>query len=413
MTPISTSLNFTTGFPRETSSKEDFPSSAPSLIFKERVAVPNTSSPSHRESVHFKQTVVYQGSGIRYSASLSGTEASEIVRFLLSQESAFSSNWINRKNVKGIFLKTDPLLLKNFREELRTVLHFCSEKMVALGSKAEEELFTAFIGNIIALIPYAYPEVGEVFEIPMRLDGVWKKVSYRVDARIDLTPKFFSSPIASYGLVSETGPPLLTFLGTTYPAGDGFFATLLSDFTPGLSVGDAAFRWGKGKIEKWLEGKGKVDLYGASLGGAFTFQMLRRFADKIGKIYAYNPPGLYPWDWKEGKIGGPQVNIYLQENDLVPSMGFFPEGENVHLYRVSPMKAVNKINAHVKAFTGSDFVTIVKTNSCYENSRFSRKLLTAAHFLFGILVALAPIICLCLAYFLIGKPLLSLASSKK
>jgi len=54
---------------------------------------------------------------------------------------------------------------------------------------------------------------------------------------------------------SKKGPPLLTFLGTTYPTGSGCVATLLADFTPGHSVGLAPYLQGKKGITEWFENK--------------------------------------------------------------------------------------------------------------------------------------------------------------
>jgi hypothetical protein len=75
--------------------------------------------------------------------------------------------------------------------------------------------------------------------------------------------------------------------------------------------------------------------------------------------------------------------IYSNANDLVSTMGFFPEGENVHFYRVLIEESENFLDAHAKVYLASNKVTIVQTSSTYENRRIERIALTAAHFLFS------------------------------
>lgn len=345
-----------------------------------------------------KSTLVFHGPGMEVEGRADDDQVHDIVEFLLGRGSP-SSEWVNWKNIKGILLKNDPQLLRAMRDELRVVLQSCGTHLPQPGS-AEEVLFKAFIGNIVALLPFSYPLEGEQFVIPQKVGEEWKNVTYTVDKKIELTPKWFSSPIAAYGLTSEEGPPILTFIGTTFPAGDGYVATLLSDFTPGLSVGHAPYLYGKKNLAEWLENKNNVGLYGMSLGGAMTFQVLRHHKERIGQVHAYNPPGLYPWDWNGRGKDFPPVNIYYQENDLVGTMGMFPEGENVTVYRLVREDKENSLKAHARAYSGSENVTILKSDPSYENGRPSRKVLTALHMILGLALAFVPILCAYLLYLL-------------
>ncbi|MES2273938.1 MAG: hypothetical protein V4487_07080 [Chlamydiota bacterium] len=350
----------------------------------------------HRIETALKNTLIYSGKGIETPGQGPDPQVHEIIQFLLGRGIP-SASWMNKKNIRGVLVEKDPALLRAMRDEFRVILNSCSARLPVAGSK-EEVLFQAFIGNIIALIPFSYPEAGELFSIPQKIDGIWKTVVYEVNLRIELTPSCFSSPIAAYGLTSAGSPPLLTFLGTTYPAGDGFVATLLSDSTPGLSVGHAPYLMGKSKIEEWLQDKEKVRLYGMSLGGALTFHVLRNHKDKVETLDAFSPPGLYPWNWTEEYNYSHQINIYTQENDLVAGMGIFPTGEGVRIFRVIPPEKENFLNAHAKVYTGGRRVTLLKSDPSYENGRFSRKALTAFHLLFGALFVFLPILCLYLIY---------------
>ncbi len=349
-----------------------------------------------------RETLIYSGKGIEVEGTGADERIHEIVQYLLGRGKA-SSEWVNGKMIRGILLKGDPELLKEVRDEIRVVLQSCAAQLPQAGT-AEEGVFHAFVGNVVALLPFFYPGVGEEFLIPQKVDGAWKVVSYKVDQKLELTPRWFSSPISALGLTSADGPPLLSFLGTTFPAGEGFIATLFSDFTPGMSVGHAPYLTGRKEIGKWLEGKGGVRLFGMSLGGALTLQVLRHHQEKIAQVNAYNPAGLYPWNWN-GFENKSEVNIFYQENDLVATLGSFPEGDQVHVYRVIPEMPENFLKAHARVYTGSEKVTLIKSDAQYENGRLVRKLLTALHLILGALLVLPILICFYLLYILIVKAL--------
>lgn len=342
-----------------------------------------------------RDTLIYHGKGIEVDGQGPDPQVHEIFQFLLGHGTA-STKWLTLRNAKGILLRKDPELLKAMREEFRAVLKSCGENPPVLGSR-EEVLFETFVGNLIALLPYAYPEEGESFSIPQKVNGEWKSVPYTVDRKIELSPEWFSSPISAYGLTSPEGPPLITFLGTTYPAGEGYLATLLSDVTPFMSVGHAPYLYGKTQIEEWLQGKSEVHLCGASLGGALAFHVLRNHKEKIAQVDVYNPPGLHPWQWKEKFNDSVDIRIVYNENDLVGTLGFFPEGDKVRIIRPVLEERQNALKAHALAYSGNEKVALLKSDPAYENSRFSRKLLTALHFFLGFVLAFIPIL---LAYLL-------------
>ncbi len=338
-----------------------------------------------------KDTLIYHGKGIEVRGQGPNPQVHEIFQFLLGKGAA-SREWLTVRNAKGILLRKDPELMKAMRDEFRAVLKSCGENPPSLCSK-EEVLFETFVGNIVALLPYAYPQEGETFSIPQKVNGEWKNVPYVVDRKIELSPKWFSSPIAAYGLTSEEGPPLITFLGTTFPAGEGYWATLLSDVTPFMSVGHAPYLYGKQQIEEWLKDKSGVRLCGASLGGALAFHVLREHKEKIAQVDVYNPPGLHPWQWKEKFNDSIDIHIVYNENDLVGTLGAFPEGDKVRIIRPVLEERQNALKAHAVAYSGNDQVTLLKSDPAYENSRFPRKLLTALHFFLGCVLAFIPILC--------------------
>ncbi len=340
-----------------------------------------------------KETLLFHGNGMEVEGAGSEPTVHEIVQFLLGRGEA-SSNWATSRNIKGILLRKDPKLLGEMKEEFRLALYSCAGQLPVVGAP-EEILFQAFVSNIVALLPYCYPEAGDQFLIPQKIEGVWKSIPYTVDHRFKLSPYWLSSPIAAYGLISPEGPPLMTFLGTTFPAGEGFLATLLSDFTPLMSVGHAPYLYGKIEIGEWLKEKTGVRLFGMSLGGALTMHVLRNHPSHVEEVHAVSPAGLYPWNWRSCHFDA-KLHIYYQENDLVPTLGFFPEGENVHVYRVIGAKVQNPLSAHARVFAGGEQVTLLKGDPAYENSRLCRKLITLLHLLVGI--AASAVILLVLIY---------------
>lgn len=365
-----------------------------------------------------RATLIYQGRGMGPARPAEGDQPisysaiGALLQNLLGNQ-VLTSESLGFSHFRGIFIQKDPELLRAFRQELRQVFAACAER-TAPQTPAESLLMQIFIGHLVALLPYTYPEVGEEFPIRLQVNGQWQTFSYRVDRAIEITPRLFSTPIMAYGLVAPGAPPLLTFLGTTFPAGDGFVATVLSDFTPGFSVGHVAAWLGKERVRDWLQDKQGVQLYGTSLGGALTFHTLRYHKEHIGQVHAYNPPGLYPWNWTE-TYDQPslQINIYYQENDVVPTMGFFPEGEQVKVYRLHAGKPVRGFRAHAVVYTGMEDVSILKSSAPYENSRLIRKFLTVLHFLIGGVVLFLPILACYLLFLLLRSLSLPLFLIKK
>lgn len=346
-----------------------------------------------------KDTLIYSGKGISPAGRGRDQEIHEIMQFFLGKK---SQDWISSKYAEKILYQTDEELLQGAQEEIRAILESCAEMSSKL-LKEDEMIFQAFIGHIISLIPFTYPEENTPFIIPQKIDGQWKKCHYRIDRKFELTPGWFSSPMVSYGLVSSDGPPIMSFLGTTFPGGDGYLATILADFTPCMSVGHAPYLLGRQQIVDWLADKEKVRLYGISLGGAMTFQVLRHHRDKIESVEAFNPPGLYPWDWKEDYNEGPKINIYYHDNDLVPSTGFFPEGRDVTVYRLYTGNTETFRRAHIRVYSAFDHVTVLKSDPAYENKRWERKILTGCHMFFGSLFAFVPIFCGYVVYLMASK----------
>ena len=258
-----------------------------------------------------------------------------------------------------------------------------------------EALFQMFIGHMISALPFAYPQEGDRFSIPVKIEGQWELKEYRIDERIELTPGPFT-PLLAFGLVAEndlegTAPPLLSFSGTTW--GEGQMISILSDITPFMSVGHMPYLLGKGKIDSWIDRHSAnvdVQLYGASLGGAICFHVLRHHKDRIGSVNVFNAPGLFPCLW-DGPFDGEEheINIYVQQNDIISTSGYFPTGAGVNVFRIIGEQSDGWREAHARGYGGGKRVTLIKSSPGFENSRCARTLWTGLHFVAGITIGVA------------------------
>jgi hypothetical protein len=350
----------------------------------------------------FRKSLVYHGEGIPASAQPRHVDSlvQKLVQALL-HGGKFFPRLIQQRTAKAVLVIEDKELMKQFQQELQMELDHLST--VLPKNSQEEIVWRAFLGNILALLPFSYPSTGDPFTIPVLEQGICRRVNYEVDV-LPLTYSSFSSPMTAVGLTPKEdpqAPSILSFIGTTFPAGEGFAATILSDFTPGHSVGEFVYERNKKKIDEWLANKTNVHACGMSLGGAMAFHALRRHHRQIGRLDVYNPPGLYANNWKREMGTSCDVNIYCQPGDVVSELGSWPTGDHVSLYTVfSHQKGVSAdpISSHVRAFTGCKKITVIKEDPKEANRSFGRHLVTKMHQFLGPFIVFFPIGCTLLLY---------------
>jgi len=348
----------------------------------------------------FQAHLIYHGKGIsrltQSTKSLSKVETSvkKIVQALLHGQ-AVGRDVFNKELMQSVFVSMDPNFSSCFRQELQEALFYLAKQLPE--NPQQEVMWRGFLGNILSLISYSYPEEGQEIIVPFLEDSKCALVSYKVSV-LNLTSELLASPIKALGLTPQNdkkAPPILSFIGTTYPAGDGFAATLFSDFSPGYSVGELAFKQGKKTIARWLNNKSGVHLVGTSLGGALAMHTLKSFQSYVERVDVYNPPGFYPKLWKDVTFDdGCEVNVFCQAGDLVSSLGSWPVGNKMNLYKLfahQPGVSEGVISSHAIAFTGCKTVTILREDPAVENKAFFRKLLTFLHRFVAPLLVFIPL----------------------
>lgn len=318
---------------------------------------------------------IYDGHGIPFEPN--NSEIGRIISLIFSHShERGSSGLLNRKNLKNVLWSTSDEYLTSFRSELQRVLIYAYENRAGVN----EELFTLFVHQTLSLLPFAYPSEEFEIQVPVKIGENWDLKPYRLDKKFELAHQLLVSPIPAFGLLSEEGgPPLLLFMGTTYPAGEGFIGTLLSDFIPGCSVGALAIHCARDELNSWLAEHGGAYAMGLSLGGALSLHVARLFGNKVAQVFAFVPPGLYPRELAAFEGSETQIHLLLHEGDYIAHHGFFPQGENVKLYRVHEDRPSSSLSAHARIFLTSANIRVVCDSVEEENNRFSRKLFTGLH----------------------------------
>lgn len=242
-----------------------------------------------------------------------------------------------------------------------------------------------FISNCMAFLPFADMTPHEFISIPQYVDNAWRLIEYKV-VPIELTPtsgfqKLFLADhdrVFAYGLepISQLkAEPHLIFMGTTYPAGQGFATTVETDLEAFETAGKKLYRTGHKNITKWLQKQtNKVHVCGTSLGGALSLLVAIDQGNKLSRVDALNPPGLYsPWrksrfdHWDE-LTEKPVVFVQKQGSDPVSRFGVWKP--DWHILQANPptdKKGPNQITDHALNYAGFAETTFETINTQLDN----------------------------------------------
>lgn len=258
-----------------------------------------------------------------------------------------SESWTNLLSwpvFKAVFVHRDPKLLKELRlvfqqgfEILFSQLH--GQKL----NQEQNEQVQLYLSNCLSLLPYSDLTPYESIKIPQNINNEWLLVDYHITP-IELTPTTgFKSlfvqdhdRVFAYGLESishKDAQSHLIFMGTTYPAGQGFVPQIKTDFKGFETVGKSLYKSGIERVKTWLlSQKDNVHVCGLSLGGSLSLLLAIDQGKYLKRVDALNPAGLHDswhkskydkWDELESK---PQVVIQQQANDPVSLLGVWKSG---------------------------------------------------------------------------------------
>ncbi len=246
--------------------------------------------------------------------------------------------------LKAILVYRDPVLLKELRFAFQQGFELLFTQLQEQKLNAEQhEQVQLHLSNCLSLLPYSDLTPYESIKIPQNINNEWVLVEYQVTP-IELTPttgfkSYFIQDwdrVFAYGLEPMShldAQPHLIFMGTTYPAGQGFVPQIKTDLKGFETVGKSLYESGEDRIKQWLlKQNDKVHVCGVSLGGSLSLLLALHMGQHLQRVDALNPAGLHDgwykshhdqWDNLDAK---PQVVVQQQANDPVSFFGVWKKG---------------------------------------------------------------------------------------
>ncbi|KTD65454.1 hypothetical protein [Legionella spiritensis] len=312
--------------------------------------------------------------------------ARNVLRVLTMGGEESWQNILNRKTINAVLIERDHDLTRALRLAFQQGFHHVYSQLqnreLDLPQHRQAELF---ISNCLMLLPFGDITPYEFFSIPQWVNNRWQLIDYQV-VPIELTPtsgfkKLFLSDndrVFAYGLEPVNhayAEPHLIFMGTTYPAGQGFFPQVNSDLESFETAGKKLYRSGRERIVKWMERQGrKIHVCGASLGGALSLLLALDQGARISRVDALNPPGLYN-SWRKSRfdrwdetVEKPPVYIQKQGSDLVSRFGIWKEGWRViHVIPPEKRRRFRSLMDHALMYTGLAETTFKSVDTQADN----------------------------------------------
>lgn len=284
-------------------------------------------------------------------------------------------NWreiLSVKVLKAILIRRDRELMRGMRLAFQEGFSYVYEQLNAKNELSIEQHRQAelYISNCLTLLPFSDINPFESIAIPQWIDNRWHFVDYKV-IPIELTPtkgikKLFirdEDRVFAYALepiTNKKAEPHLIFMGTTYPAGQGFSEQINTDLKGFDTVGNKLYRSGRDRLLTWLATQNqKVRVCGTSLGGSLSLLLAIDQGDKLSRVYPLNPAGLYDswfkkhFDNWDRLVNKPHVLIQKQGNDPVSRFGVWKSDWDV--VRVIPpldKQGPNELVDHALNYAG-------------------------------------------------------------
>lgn len=293
----------------------------------------------------------------------------------------------------AVFIERDAELLRYMRLAFQEGFHHIYTQLKDKPlTPAQQRQAEFYLSNCLCILPFADITPFESFEIPQFIDGNWVMVDYKV-VPIELTAtsgieKLFindSDRIFAYGLEpihQQNADPHLIFMGTTYPAGQGFNMQVHTDLEGFETAGKKIYRTGRHRIAEWIDKQDKKPhVCGVSLGGALSLLTAIDQGNKLSRVDALNPAGLYSplqksiedqWD---SFSDDEKPAVYIQKQGRDPVSYFGAWKNDWHVLQVNPptsKQGPNSVTDHALNYAGladTDFIA-VDTNEDNEERKW-------------------------------------------
>mgnify|MGYP003126441955 CR=1 FL=1 len=315
-----------------------------------------------------------------------GIIARNMLRFLMMKYEGQVNQMLSLQFVQAVFVQRDPKLLAGMRDAFQTGFdHIGSQLKDQKLSAAHNNQANLFVSNCLCFLPFADLKPGYKCTIPQCIDETWQCVRYSV-VPIELTPTrgletlfiHDNDRVFAYGLEPIGCPeaePHLIFMGTTYPAGQGFETQIKTDLEGFETVGNRLYRTGHKKLISWLDKQNKkAHVCGTSLGGSLALLLAIHQGARLSRVDALNPAGLYePWCQNEldcwnnlDNQDKPDVFIQKQGNDVVSSFGVWKKDWTI--IKVIPAKAAFiSMFDHARNYAGYADTTFERIDAQQDN----------------------------------------------
>lgn len=268
--------------------------------------------------------------------------ARNAARFLMMGWTDSWTQFLTPSVLNAVFVKRDHELLKElrfaFQQGFFEIFEQLKEKELSTEEKEQVHLYWS---NCLTLFPYGDLTPYESIKIPQYIEGKWEMVDYQITP-IELTDisgwrRFFiqdKDRVFAYGLeplFQKKAESHLIFMGTTYPAGQGFVPQINTDSKGFETVGKSLYRTGRPRIHDWLcQQENSIHVCGVSLGGSLSLLLaIDKGNYKLSRVDALNPAGLHDawsqskFDYWDGLGEKPKVVVQKQGDDPVSAFGIW------------------------------------------------------------------------------------------
>lgn len=319
--------------------------------------------------------------------------ARNVLRVLMM---GWRSDWqkiISKRVLKAVLYERDKGFMQGLRLVFQQGFSHVYDQLRQTQNLTEHQLRQAqlYISNCLTLLPFGDLNPFESIAIPQWVNNEWRLVDYKV-VPIELTStnrfkKLFirdEDRVFAYGLepLRDTqAEPHLIFMGTTYPAGQGFIDQVDTDMDGFGTVGNKLYRSGRERLSNWIKAQGrKIHVCGTSLGASLSLLLAIDQGEQLSRVDALNPAGLSD-SWFSNHIDNweqlsekPPVFIQKQGDDPVSKFGVWKSDWNIlHVIPPADKRGPNGFADHALNYASFAETEFLGVNADADNEEHRRR----------------------------------------